>query len=158
MISFLAYLKHHLGTAGPHLIVVPRSTFQNWAREFKQWTSDVNIVIFTGTKDEDAAIIANRPQDFEVCITSYEIYLIEKSAFKKFCFEYIIIEEAHRIKNVNSILSQMVHSFISCGRSLITGTPLQNNLKKLFPQLNFICPEIVLPRQHYPEIFAFERA
>ena len=70
-ISFFAYLKHHFGIAGPHLIVVPKSTLQNWAREFKQWTPDVNIVILTGTKEERAEIIANRliSQDFEVCIT-----------------------------------------------------------------------------------------
>ena len=143
-ISFLAYLKHHLGIAGPHLIVVPKSMLQNWAREFKQWTPDVNIVILTGTKEERAEIIANQliSQDFEVCITSYEICLIEKSAFKKFSFEYIVIDEAHRIKNVDSILSQIVRSFISRGRLLITGTPLQNTLKELFALLNFICPEI----------------
>jgi SWI/SNF-related matrix-associated actin-dependent regulator of chromatin subfamily A member 5 len=77
-----------------------------------------------------------------VCITSYEICLIEKSTFKKFSFEYIVIDEAHRIKNVDSILSQIVRSFISRGRLLITGTPLQNSLKELFALLNFICPEI----------------
>ena len=124
--------------------MVPKSTLQNWAREFQQWTPDVNFVFLTGTKDEQADIISNRliPQDFEVCITSYEICLIEKSTFKKFSFEYIVIDEAHRIKNVDSILSQIVRSFISRGRLLITGTPLQNSLKELFALLNFICPEI----------------
>ncbi len=53
-----------------------------------------------------------------------------------------MIDEAHRIKNVDSILSQIVRSFTSRGRLLITGTPLQNNLKELFALLNFICPEI----------------
>lgn len=81
------------------------------------------------------------PQDFEVCITSYEICLIEKHAFKRFSFEYIFIDEAHRIKNVDSILSQIVRAFMSRGRLLITGTPLQNTLKGLFVLLNFICPE-----------------
>lgn len=106
-IAFLAYLKHNLGVAGPHLIVVPKSTLQNWHREFEKWTPDVNVVVLTGTREERAEIIANRliPQDFGVCVTSYEICLIEKSAFKKFSFEYIVIDEAHRIKNVDSILS-----------------------------------------------------
>jgi len=123
---------------------VPKSTLQNWAREFEQWTPDVNVVVLTGTKEERAEIIANRliPQDFDVCVTSYEICLIEKSALKKFSFEYIIIDEAHRIKNVDSLLAQIVRAFMSRGRLLITGTPLQNNLKELFALLNFICPEI----------------
>ncbi|KZT02070.1 SNF2 family DNA-dependent ATPase [Laetiporus sulphureus 93-53] len=143
-ISFLAYLKHYRDISGPHLIVVPKSTLQNWAREFERWTPDVNTILLTGTKEERAELITNRliPQDFDALITSYEICLIEKSALKKFSFEYIIIDEAHRIKNVDSILSQIVRSFTSRGRLLITGTPLQNNMKELFALLNFICPEI----------------
>ncbi|KAF5371313.1 hypothetical protein D9758_004202 [Tetrapyrgos nigripes] len=143
-ISFLAYLKHYRDIKGPHLIVVPKSTLQNWAREFEKWTPDFKIVLLTGSKEERQQIIANDliTQDFEVCITSYEICLIEKSTFKKFSFEYIVIDEAHRIKNVNSILSQIVRAFMSRGRMLITGTPLQNNLEELFALLNFICPEI----------------
>ena len=143
-ISFLAYLKHYRDISGPHLVVVPKSTLQNWHREFQQWTPDFNLVMLTGTKDERAEIIATRliTQDFQVCITTYEMCLIETAALKKFSFEYIIIDEAHRIKNVDSILSQIVRAFISRGRLLITGTPLQNNLKELFSLLNFICPEI----------------
>ncbi|KAJ7918970.1 P-loop containing nucleoside triphosphate hydrolase protein [Mycena leptocephala] len=143
-ISFLSYLKFHREIPGPHLIVVPKSTLQNWAREFAHWSPEFSVVLLTGTKEERADIISNRliPQDFEVCVTSYEICLIEKSALKKFSFEYIVIDEAHRIKNVDSILSQIVRAFISRGRLLITGTPLQNSLKELFALLNFICPEI----------------
>ncbi|KAH9884642.1 SNF2 family DNA-dependent ATPase [Cubamyces lactineus] len=143
-ISFLAYLRHYRDIRGPHLIVVPKSTLQNWSREFEKWTPDVNTVLLTGSKEERAEIIASRliPQDFDVLITTYEICLIEQSALKKFSFEYIVIDEAHRIKNVDSILSKIVRSFMSRGRLLITGTPLQNNMKELFALLSFICPEI----------------
>ncbi|EIW63750.1 SNF2 family DNA-dependent ATPase [Trametes versicolor FP-101664 SS1] len=143
-ISFLSYLKHYRDTSGPHLVVVPKSTLQNWSREFEHWTPDVSTVLLTGSKEERAEIIATRliPQDFDVLITTYEQCLIEQSALKKFSFEYIVIDEAHRIKNVDSILSKIVRSFLSRGRLLITGTPLQNNMKELFALLNFICPEI----------------
>ncbi|KAH9179701.1 SNF2 family N-terminal domain-containing protein [Lactarius sanguifluus] len=153
-ISFLAYLKHQRSLPGLHLVVVPKSTLQNWAREFEKWTPDFNIALLTGSKEERAEIIASRllPQNFQVCITSYEICLIEKSVLKKFSFEYIVIDEAHRIKNVDSILSQIVRSFSSRGRLLITGTPLQNNLKELFALLNFICPEIFID---YADLEAF---
>jgi len=153
-ISFLAYLKHQRDITGPHLVVVPKSTLQNWAREFEKWAPSFNVALLSGSKEERADIIATRllPQDFEVCITTYEICLIEKSALKKFSFEYIVIDEAHRIKNVDSILSQIVRSFTSRGRLLITGTPLQNNLKELFALLNFIAPEIF---SDYADLEAF---
>lgn len=143
-ISFLSYLKHHREIYGPHLVVVPKSTLQNWAREFAKWAPDFNVATLGGTKDERQETIQSRliTMDFEVCITTYEICLIEKSALKKMSFAYIVIDEAHRIKNVDSILSQIVRAFTSRGRLLITGTPLQNNMKELFALLNFICPEI----------------
>ncbi|KZP06975.1 hypothetical protein FIBSPDRAFT_763515, partial [Athelia psychrophila] len=143
-ISFLSYLKHRWQVNGPHLVLVPKSTLQNWTREFAQWTPDVSFCLLTGSKEERVEIIANRliPQDFNVCITSYEICLSKNSAFKKFSFEYIIINKAHCIKNVDSIQSQIVRTFMSRGRRLIAGTPLPNSLKELFVLLNFICPEI----------------
>jgi SWI/SNF-related matrix-associated actin-dependent regulator of chromatin subfamily A member 5 len=79
-ISFLAYRDIY----GPHLVVVPKSTLQNWSREFEKLTSDFKVVLLAGTKDERAVIIANQliPQDFEVCVTTYEMCLIEKSALR----------------------------------------------------------------------------
>ncbi|KAG8713692.1 hypothetical protein FRC08_012938 [Ceratobasidium sp. 394] len=143
-ISFLGYLKHYKGIKGPHLVVVPKSTLQNWAREFDNWVPDFNVVLLQGTKEERAEIISSRilTQDFEVLITSYEICLREKNSLKKFSFEYIVIDEAHRIKNADSLLAQIVRAFTSRGRLLITGTPLQNNMRELFALLNFICPEV----------------
>lgn len=44
---------------------------------------------------------------FDVCITSFEMVIKEKNFFKKFHWRYIIIDEAHRIKNENSILSKV---------------------------------------------------
>ena len=71
------------------------------------------------------------PQNFDVLLTTYEMCLREKSALKKLSWEYIVIDEAHRIKNVDSMLSQIVRAFNSRSRLLITGTPLQNNLAEL---------------------------
>jgi len=51
------------------------------------------------------------PCAFNVCITSYEMILLEKAVFKKFAWHYIVIDEAHRIKNENSSLSQVMRLF-----------------------------------------------
>jgi SWI/SNF-related matrix-associated actin-dependent regulator of chromatin subfamily A member 5 len=51
-VSFLAYLKHYRDMPGPHLIVVPKSTLQNWAREFERWAPDFDVVVLTGTREE----------------------------------------------------------------------------------------------------------
>ncbi|KAM0454670.1 hypothetical protein ACHAPV_005579 [Trichoderma viride] len=143
-ISFLGYLRHIMGITGPHLVTVPKSTLDNWKREFARWTPEVNVLVLQGAKDERHELINERLVDekFDVCITSYEMVLREKSHLRKFAWEYIIIDEAHRIKNEESSLSQVIRLFNSRNRLLITGTPLQNNLHELWALLNFLLPDV----------------
>ena len=42
------------------------------------------------------------PGEWNVVVTSYEMVLKEKSTFKKFSWRYMVIDEAHRIKNEKS--------------------------------------------------------
>ena len=79
---------------------------------------------------------------FDVVATSYEVVIREKACLSKFSWEYLVIDEAHRIKNENSTLSQIVRIYNTKCRLLITGTPLQNNLHELWALLNFLLPSI----------------
>ena len=143
-ISFLGYLRYMRNINGPHIIIVPKSTLDNWAREFARWTPDVRVLVLQGDKDSRHELIQKRllTCDFDVVISSYEIVIREKASFRKFAWEYIIIDEAHRIKNEESLLSQIIRMFHSRNRLLITGTPLQNNLHELWALLNFILPDV----------------
>lgn len=60
-----------------------------------------------------------------MCVTSFEMAIKEKSALRRFSWRYIIIDEAHRIKNENSLLSKTMRLYNTNYRLLITGTPLQ---------------------------------
>ncbi|KAJ1731214.1 chromatin remodeling complex Adenosinetriphosphatase [Coemansia biformis] len=144
IISFLGYLKHYRGMRGPHLVVVPKSTLQNWKSEFNRWVPDLDVFLLHGTKDNREAIFAEslRPNKFNCCITTYEMCLICKSELRKVDWEYIVIDEAHRLKNENSMLSRLVRMFSSQRRLLVTGTPLQNNLHELWALLNFLLPDV----------------
>ena len=94
--------------------------------------------------------------DFEVCVTSYEICLLEKAQFRKLSWRYIIIEEAHRIKNENSALSQIVREFNCRNRLLLTGTPLQNNLHELWALLNFLLPDVFNKSEDFDSWFELQ--
>lgn len=159
-IAFLGYLRHIRDITGPHLIVVPKSTLDNWNREFTKWTPEVNILILQGVKDERHQLINDRLIDekFDVCITSYEMILREKTHLKKFAWEYIIIDEAHRIKNEESALAQIIRIFNSRNRLLITGTPLQNNLHELWALLNFLLPDVFGDSEAFDSWFSNQEA
>lgn len=157
-ISFLGYLRYMRGINGPHLVVTPKSTLENWQREFNRWIPDIKVLILQGDKDERAELIKSKVLtcEFDVIIASYEIVIREKSTLKKFDWEYIIIDEAHRIKNEESLLSQIIRMFHSKNRLLITGTPLQNNLRELWALLNFILPDVFADNESFDEWFQKE--
>ena len=159
-IAFLGYLRHVCDITGPHLIVVPKSTLDNWKREFTMWTPEVNVLILQGAKEERHQLINERLIDekFDVCITSYEMILREKAHLKKFAWEYIIIDEAHRIKNEESSLAQIIRLFTSRNRLLITGTPLQNNLHELWALLNFLLPDVFGDSEAFDQWFSNQDA
>ncbi|ODQ65772.1 hypothetical protein NADFUDRAFT_58324 [Nadsonia fulvescens var. elongata DSM 6958] len=154
-ISFLGYMRYVKGIAGPHLIIVPKSTLDNWAREFAKWTPEVQVLVLQGDKESRAVLIKDRLMkcDFDVVVTSYEMVLKEKGYLKRFAWQYIAIDEAHRIKNEDSMLSQIIRMFSSKNRLLITGTPLQNNLHELWALLNFILPDIFSSSATFDEWF-----
>ena len=93
------------------------------------------------------------PGEWDVCVTSYEIVMKEKAVFKKFHWRYMVIDEAHRIKNEKSKLSEIIREFKTSNRLLLTGTPLQNNLHELWALLNFLLPDVFNSSEDFDEWF-----
>lgn len=143
-ISLLGFLRQYKNITGPHLVIVPKSTLGNWMNEFGRWCPDIRPVRFHGDQEArrhqmEEELVFGR---FDVCVTSYEMVTKEKTFLSKFAWRYLVIDEAHRIKNEASLLSQVVRLFETQARLLVTGTPLQNNLKELWALLNFLLPDV----------------
>lgn len=154
-LSLLGYLKNYRQVDGPHLLVVPKSTLQNWLNEARRWIPSLDAFIFHGDKETRANLVRERLRNvsFDVCITSYEICLLERAALRKVHWQYLIIDEAHRIKNEASKLAVIVRELKSVSRLLITGTPLQNNLHELWALLNFLLPDIFSSSEDFDQWF-----
>ncbi|KAK3160843.1 hypothetical protein QOZ80_1BG0065670 [Eleusine coracana subsp. coracana] len=154
-ISLLGYLHEFRGITGPHMVVAPKSTLGNWIKEIQRFCPILRAVKFLGNPEERNHIRENllQPGKFDVVVTSFEMAIKEKTALKRFSWRYIIIDEAHRIKNENSLLSKTMRIYNTNYRLLITGTPLQNNLHELWSLLNFLLPEIFSSAETFDEWF-----
>uniref|UniRef100_A0A5K3ETF1 SNF2 family N-terminal domain-containing protein n=2 Tax=Mesocestoides corti TaxID=53468 RepID=A0A5K3ETF1_MESCO len=154
-ISLLGYVKHYRGKSGPFLVIVPKSTLSNWMNEVRKWVPSLHPVCLIGNADDRARVIREEilPGNWDVLITSYEMCIKEKALLRRYNFVYLIIDEAHRIKNEKSKLSEVVRMFNSQNRLLITGTPLQNNLHELWALLNFLMPQMFASSDTFDELF-----
>ncbi|KAM9841440.1 chromodomain-helicase-DNA-binding protein 1 [Aulostomus maculatus] len=147
-ICFLNYLFHEHQLYGPFLLVVPLSTLTSWQREIQLWAPQMNIVVYLGDISSRNMIrthewmhVLNKRLKFNILLTTYEILLKDKSFLGSVNWAFIGVDEAHRLKNDDSLLYKTMIEFKSNHRLLITGTPLQNSLKELWSLLHFIMPE-----------------
>lgn len=156
-ISMLAFFKDN-NIPGPFLIAAPLSTIRNWIDEFAFWTPKVNTVLYHGSKDEREQIRRKKMKmqdqskfDFPVVVTSYEICMNDKKFLGNYQWRYIIVDEGHRLKNMNCKLIKELMTYNSANRLLLTGTPLQNNIAELWSLLHFLLPEV------FNDLDSFER-
>ncbi|KAG7370050.1 helicase [Nitzschia inconspicua] len=98
----------------------------------------------------------DNPRQWDVCVTTYEVCNTERKVLQRFAWKYLVIDEAHRLKNDVSMFSQTVRSFRTANRLLLTGTPLQNNLRELWALLNFLLPDIFSSADQFDEWFNLE--
>lgn len=135
------------------LVISPLSTLNNWAREFKYWmgfTRKRNIEVYDMSKYKDKNTrIFNLNEWFEeggVCIMGYDMYRIltnekAKGLRKKQREQLqqslvdpgpdlVVCDEGHLLKNEKTSISKAVTRMRTLRRIVLTGTPLQNNLKE----------------------------
>ncbi|CAJ0826448.1 10601_t:CDS:2 [Entrophospora sp. SA101] len=137
------YLAVEKGDWGPHLIIVPTSVLINWEREFFKWCPGFKIISYYGSPIQRKIKTIGWTKDnaFHVCITSYHIALLDQAKFKKMGWHYLILDEAHNIKNFESKRWNTLVTFRAERRLLLTGTPLQNNLTELWSLMRFLMPD-----------------
>lgn len=76
-----------------------------------------------------------------VFLSCFSFHLKDKIFLGALQWAVLLVDEAHRLKNDDSLLYKSLKEFVTNHRLLITGTPLQNSLKELWALLHFIMPE-----------------
>ncbi|KAM4615502.1 lymphoid-specific helicase isoform 1-T1 [Polymixia lowei] len=133
---------------GPFLVVAPLSTLPNWINEFRRFTPKVSVQLYHGPKPERGKLLRHvrslqGPLNmYPVVVTSFEIAMLDIKVLQRFQWKYLIVDEGHRIKNLNCRLVRELKTLPTDNKLLLTGTPLQNNLAELWSLLNFLLPEV----------------
>ncbi|XLU69576.1 hypothetical protein S245_028629 [Arachis hypogaea] len=154
-IALLAHLACEKGIWGPHLIVVPTSVMLNWETEFLKWCPAFKILTYFGSAKERKHKRQGwlKPNSFHVCITTYRLVIQDSKVFKRKKWKYLILDEAHLIKNWKSQRWQTLLNFNSKRRILLTGTPLQNDLMELWSLMHFLMPHVFQSHQEFKDWF-----
>ncbi|TKR87773.1 hypothetical protein L596_012122 [Steinernema carpocapsae] len=146
VIAFFTHLKE-TGTKGPHLIIVPSSTIENWMDEIAKWSPTLHVETYYGSQAERSEIAARAKvirKGVDVLLTTYNMVCSKPSDrkfFKKFDINYIVYDEGHMLKSCSTARYQTLMKVKGKKKLLLTGTPLQNNLCELISLMYFTMPK-----------------
>ncbi|XP_010270309.1 PREDICTED: protein CHROMATIN REMODELING 24 isoform X2 [Nelumbo nucifera] len=163
MCSFLAGLFHS-GLIRRALIVAPKTLLSHWIKELSA------VGLSEKTRDYFGACAKLREyelqyilQDKGVLLTTYDIlrnntksligdsYFHDERSEDNITWDYIILDEGHLIKNPSTQRAKSLLEIPSAHRIIISGTPLQNNLKELWALFNFCCPGLLGDKNEFKE-------
>lgn len=147
-VSFMNWLRKDRGQQGPFIVVVPLSTMPAWADTFNFWTPDLNYVVYNGNEAsrkiirEYEMLVDGNPKKtkFNALLTTYEYILHDSGFLSSLKWQFMAVDEAHRLKNRESHLYSKLMDFGAPSRLLITGTPMQNTLSELSALMDFLMP------------------
>lgn len=124
----------------PNLIVCPKSVVFNWVNEFNKFSPEEKVIEIYGLKKQREEIIKSIKQKEKVTyIVSYDSLRIDIDLYKT-TFNYVVLDEAQYIKNVNAQKTCNVKKVKAEHRFALTGTPIENNIIDLWSVFDFIIP------------------
>jgi SWI/SNF-related matrix-associated actin-dependent regulator 1 of chromatin subfamily A len=134
VIAFLSHLKTK--EIGPHLVIVPSSTLDNWLREFDVFAPSLKVYSYYGTQGVryDLRQDLKAAKDIDVIVTTYNMATgspDDRKFLRKMEFRTCTYDEGHQLKNSESKKYKDLMEIKVPWRLLLTGTPLQNNLTEL---------------------------
>ncbi|XP_050540454.1 DNA excision repair protein ERCC-6-like [Daktulosphaira vitifoliae] len=128
---------------GSSIIVCPATLLYQWVEEFHKWCPPIRIAILHETgvfKGKPNVLIREVWSNKGIIITTYNGLLTHVDDLLKFEWHYTILDEGHKIRNPNAKITIAVKHIKSNHRIIVSGSPIQNNLKELWSLFDFIFP------------------
>ena len=111
------------------LIVVPANLISQWKSEFEKFAPHFKVYVDTVPPELESSPF--------VTLTSY-IKAIRYESIYTFCWNRIILDEAHYIRNSKGTINKGVNNIVAQYRWCLTGTPIQNYISDIISLLVFI--------------------
>jgi superfamily II DNA or RNA helicase len=121
----------------PSLIVAPRSLIFNWKAEAARFTPKLRMLDHTGAGRLPPG---EHFDDYDVVLTTYGTLRHDAIHLKDVRFDYVILDEAHAIKNAASESAKAAQLLRGDHRLALSGTPVQNHLGELWSLFEFLNP------------------
>ncbi|KAH8582967.1 Swi SNf2 RAD26 [Cryptosporidium sp. chipmunk genotype I] len=128
------------------LLVLPATLISHWIEVFNRWYYPIRIILFHGKGEGERRAMFDKLREVEkvskelLVITTYETLRRNLKTLRQINWFYVILDEGHKIRNPDSGITLAVKSLGTCNRLLLSGSPIQNDLKELWSLIDFVYP------------------
>ena len=123
-----------------NLVVFTTSLTYNWLGEIKKFFKGVKAAVIDFNTRLD---VLENLTDYDIVIVNYEKLKGCMLQFNKLRFFYVVLDEAHKIKNSKTVVTQTVNK-LQCDRKIaLSGTPLQNRVSEIWSLFDFLMPDFL---------------
>jgi superfamily II DNA or RNA helicase len=120
----------------PNLVICPTSVLDHWKSKFQTYAPELKLALFYG-KERNNLLSENLPS---VVLTTYSILSRDVEGLSKIQWNYVVLDEAQKIKNHNTQMCKSTKSLKAQHRLALTGTPIENRLTELWSIFDFLMP------------------
>lgn len=136
----------------PSLIVCPASLVFNWEHEVRRFVPGRRVLSLVGNggqREELLQALKEKPGEFEIIVTSYDLLKRDIALYAGMEFRFQIIDEAQYIKNAATQSAKAVKAVRARARFALTGTPVENHLGELWSIFDFLMPGFLFGSQFF---------
>ena len=134
----------------PSLLIAPTSLMTNWVNEAEKFAPDLKLLVLHGSKRKEKF---EKIEEADVVLSTYPLILRDKDTLLQHEYHYLILDEAHQIKNSQSKMTQIILQLKASHRLCLTGTPMENHLGELWSLFNFILPGLLGTKSQFKRLF-----
>ena len=134
VIAFLEYVRTRYG--GQALLILPASLIGNWQKEIAKFAPELPYQVLHKSDGRSSGDLSIRDTAF-LCITTYGM-AVRLESLKQRHWDYVILDEAHAIKNPGTKQTKSVKGIPAKLRIAMTGTPIENRLSDLWSLFDFL--------------------
>ncbi len=136
----------------PCLIVAPTSVISNWKSEAARFAPGLSVLLLHGLdRKKDFKLIKKH----DIVLTTYPLVVRDKDVLLAHRFSFIILDEAHTIKNSAAKVTQVAIQLAATHRLCLTGTPMENHLGELWSLFHFLMPGLLGDKDSFRRDYRF---
>ncbi|PLB48175.1 hypothetical protein P170DRAFT_386497 [Aspergillus steynii IBT 23096] len=126
------------------LIVCPVTLINNWRREFRKWLGNERIGVFVYDDKRKRITDFTVGKAYSIMVVGYEkLRTVQEGLARGAGVDIIIADEGHRLKTLQNKSGQAIQSLNAAKRVILSGTPIQNDLKEFFAAVDLVNPGVL---------------